>query len=102
MPLLALSIRAPHADPERIGRFDPEWRRARMRAGFDPETMRVIELDGAIIGCRAVVPAADHLEIHSFSMDPPVQGSGLGAEPWRGLLRRLGSPHFERQTSQDT
>ena len=38
-PLLDLSIRVLRADLERVVRFDPERRRTRMRAGFDPATL---------------------------------------------------------------
>jgi N-acetylglutamate synthase-like GNAT family acetyltransferase len=67
------------ADLDRVGRFDPERRRTRMRAGFDPATLAAIEVAGRLVGCIAAVPAADHLEIHSFYLDPDVQGRGLGA-----------------------
>ena len=78
-PLLDLSIRVLRADLERVGRFDPERRRARMRAGFDPATLSAIEVDGRLVGCIAAVPAVDHLEVHSFYLEPPAQGRGLGA-----------------------
>ncbi len=88
-PLLALSVRAMRADLERIGRFDPERRRARMRAGFDPATLRVIEVAGTIAGCIAVVAAPGQAEIHSFYIDPPFQGRGLGA----AVLGAVMAPH---------
>ncbi len=78
-PLLDLSIRVLRADLERVGRFDPDRRRSRMRAGFDPATLSAIEVDGRLVGCIGAVPAADHLEIHAFYLDPAVQGQGLGA-----------------------
>src|SRR5690606_4870069 len=79
-PLLDLSIRVLRADLERVGRFDPARRRARMRAGFDPATLSAIEVDGRLVGCIAAVPAVDHLEVHSFYLEPSVQGRGLGAD----------------------
>lgn len=78
-PLLDLSVRVLRADLDRVGRFDPERRRSRMRAGFDPATLSAIDCDGRLIGCIAVVPAADHVEVHSFYLEPAVQGRGLGA-----------------------
>ena len=78
-PLLDLSIRVLRADLERVGRFDPDRRRTRMRAGFDPATLSAIEVDGRLVGCIGAVPAADHLEVHAFYLDPAVQGRGLGA-----------------------
>ena len=91
-PLLALSVRAMRADLERIGRFDPDRRRARMRAGFDPRTTQVIEVDDGIAGCIAVEDTPDHLELHSFYLEPALQGRGLGA----AVLRRVLAPHGHR------
>lgn len=78
-PLLDLSIRVLRADLDRVGRFDPDRRRSRMRAGFDPATLSAIECDGRLVGCIAAATAADHVEIHSFYLDPAMQGRGLGA-----------------------
>ncbi|MBR0683463.1 GNAT family N-acetyltransferase [Roseomonas eburnea] len=78
-PLLDLSIRVLRADLERVGRFDPERRRMRMRAGFDPANLSAVEVDGRLVGCIAAVPATGHLEIHSFYLEPAMQGRGLGA-----------------------
>lgn len=77
-PLLDLSIRVLREDLDRVGRFDPDRRRARMRAGFEPATFSAIEVDGALAGCIAVVPEPDHVEIHSFYLEPSLQGRGLG------------------------
>ncbi|MBR0650750.1 GNAT family N-acetyltransferase [Roseomonas terrae] len=87
-PLLDLSIRVLRADLDRVGRFDPDRRRARMRAGFDPATLSAIDCDGLLVGCIAVVPADDHVEIHSFYLDPAVQGRGLGAAVFAAVAAR--------------
>ncbi|HEY4253985.1 MAG TPA: GNAT family N-acetyltransferase [Roseomonas sp.] len=79
-PLLDLSIRVLRDDLVRLGRFDPERRRHRMRDGFDPAAMRAIEApDGRLLGCIAVAAAADHVELHGFYLEPAAQGRGLGA-----------------------
>ena len=78
-PLLDLSIRVLRADLERVGRFDPGRRRARMRTGFDPRTLSAIEVEGRLAGCIAAVPQAGHVELHSFYLEPALQGRGLGA-----------------------
>ncbi|MBR0659726.1 GNAT family N-acetyltransferase [Neoroseomonas oryzicola] len=78
-PLLDLSIRVLREDLERVGRFDPERRRSRMRAGFDPAVLSAIEVDGRLAGCIAAAPAEDHVEVHSFYLEPWAQGRGLGA-----------------------
>ena len=76
--LLALSVRVMRAHLERVGRFDPARRRARMRACFDPATFRLIESEGRRAGCVAVVEHPDYREIHSFYLEPWAQGRGLG------------------------
>jgi len=85
-PLLDLSIRVLRADLERVVRFDPERRRTRMRAGFDPATLSAVEVDGGLAGCIAAVRHADHVEVHSFYLEPSVQGRGLGAAIFASVL----------------
>lgn len=87
-PLLDLSIRVLRADLDRVGRFDPDRRRARMRAGFDPAVLSAIETDGRLVGCIASVPAADHVEVHSFYLEPDTQGRGLGAAVFAAVAAR--------------
>jgi len=87
-PLLDLSIRVLRADLDRVGRFDLDRRRSRMRAGFDPATLSAIECDGRLVGCIAAMPEADHVEIHSFYLDPAVQGRGLGAAVFAAVAAR--------------
>jgi GNAT superfamily N-acetyltransferase len=87
-PLLDLSVRVLRADLDRVGRFDPERRRSRMRAGFDPATLSAIDCDGRLVGCIAAVPAPDHVEIHSFYLEPAMQGRGLGAAVFRAIAAR--------------
>lgn len=92
-PLLDLSIRVLRADLDRLGRFDPDRRRARMRAGFDPATLSAIICDGRVVGCIGAVAASDHVEIHSFYLEPAAQGRGLGAAVFAALaLRHPGLP----------
>jgi ribosomal protein S18 acetylase RimI-like enzyme len=71
-------MRVMRAHLERLGRFDPARRRARMRAGFDPAAFRLIEAEGRLAGCVAVLDHPDHREIHSFYLEPWAQGRGLG------------------------
>lgn len=78
-PLLDLSVRVLRADLERLGRFLPERRRARMRAVFDAGDLRVIEQDGACLGCIGIAPAADRIALHSVYVEPGFQGRGIGA-----------------------
>jgi GNAT superfamily N-acetyltransferase len=87
--LLDLSIRVLRADLERLGRFDPERRRRRMREGFDPRAMRAIEGEGGLLGCVAAAEAADHVELYGFYIEPAAQGQGLGAAVFARLHKEL-------------
>lgn len=88
-PLLDLSIRVLRADLERLGRFDAERRRRRMREGFDPSAMRAIESEGSLLGCIATAEAEDHVELYGFYLEPAAQGRGLGAAVFAALLAEL-------------
>lgn len=77
---------------ERLGRFDPARRRARMRAAFDPAAFRLIEAEGGRAGCVALLKHPDHREIHSFYLEPWAQGRGLGRAVLDALLAER--PHL--------
>jgi GNAT superfamily N-acetyltransferase len=83
--LLDLSVRVMRADLERIGRFDPERRRARMRAGLP--ALQVIEGDAGPLGCIGLARDAGGLEVHSFYIEPHAQGRGLGRAVLDAALR---------------
>jgi GNAT superfamily N-acetyltransferase len=84
--VLALSIRAMRTHLERIGRFDPERRRQRMRRQFDAGILRIIEQGGALAGCIGVEEKGGWVEIHSLFLDDHAQGRGVGAAVWRAVL----------------
>lgn len=83
--LLALRLRVMREHLERIGRFDPERARQRFRAGFRPDSTRLIQVDGAFAGCVTLGLAADHFELEHFYLEPACQGRGAGA----AILARL-------------
>ncbi len=86
-----MRVMRPHL--ERLGRYDPARRRARMRAGFDPAAFRLIESNGRVLGCVAVLDGADYREIHSFYLEPDAQGRGLGRAVLDAILaERPGIP----------
>jgi GNAT superfamily N-acetyltransferase len=79
-PMLALRIAALRESLERLGRFDPARARERLQAGFAPEYMRHIVLDGERIGFLTLRPAADGtLRIEHLYIRPGSQGQGAGA-----------------------
>lgn len=77
-PLLDLSIRVMRPHLERIGRYNPARRRARMEATFAGGGMRVIEQEGRILGCIGLEPGAAVVELHCLYLEPHWQGQGLG------------------------
>ncbi|WP_270933433.1 GNAT family N-acetyltransferase [Falsiroseomonas oryzae] len=83
--VLDLSIRTMRAHLERIGRFDPARRRARMRQHFEARSLRLIERDGTVIGCLGLYDRGDRMELHSFFLEPALQGRGVGAEVFAAL-----------------
>lgn len=88
--LLALRLRVLRPHLERVGRYDPQRARRYFRAGYEPDRLRVILVDGAVAGCVALGPAADGpadaLVLEHFYLDEAVQGRGVGGAVLRRLL----------------
>ncbi|NKC32174.1 GNAT family N-acetyltransferase [Falsiroseomonas selenitidurans] len=84
--LLDLSVRVMRLHLERVGRWDPARRRARMEAAFAGGGMRVIEAEGLTLGCVGVEPAGPVVALHSLYLEPARQGRGLGAAVVARLL----------------
>ncbi|MEV4628795.1 GNAT family N-acetyltransferase [Micromonospora sp. NPDC049523] len=76
------------ADLERLGRYDEQRVRQRLRDGFTPQHTWVIEVDGAFAGCVSLRPAEDAHWLEHFYLVPYLQGSGIGTAVLRGLLER--------------
>ncbi len=81
------------ADLQRLGRYDEQRVRQRLRDGFAPAHTWVIEVDGAFAGSVSLRPAEDahgdpHLVLEHFYLAPHLQGSGIGTAVLRGLLER--------------
>ena len=81
--MLAIRIEALRDSLERLGRFDPERARARLQAGFKPESMKHIVRDGERIGFVTLRPdsAAEPpaLRLDHLYIRPAYQGQGIGA-----------------------
>ncbi|SSW64440.1 GNAT family N-acetyltransferase [Achromobacter agilis] len=93
--LLALRIEAMRESLERLGRFDPERARSRLRSTFRPEHTWSIELDGQRLGFYALRPDGDGLRLDHLYLRPGSQGAGLGSQVLRRILEdadRLGLP----------
>lgn len=85
-----LSVRTMRPHLERIGRWDPERRRRNARKAFDAGGIRVIERDGAMLGCVGFLRHHDHAEITGFFLEPHCQGQGLGGAILRALVAEAG------------
>lgn len=85
--LLTIRIEAMRDSLERLGRFDPERARARLRATFRPDHTWFIERDGARIGFYAVRPDGDGLRLDHLYVVPAAQGLGVGGQVLGRLLQ---------------
>lgn len=85
--LLALRIAAMRDSLERLGRFDPERARARLRSTFQPACTWCIEHDGKRVGFYAVRPDGDGLRLDHLYLHPTAQRQGLGGQVLRRILQ---------------
>jgi GNAT superfamily N-acetyltransferase len=75
------------ADLERLGRWDPVRVRQRFLDAFDPANTFVIQVDADDAGLIAVRRADDGQWFEHFYLRPSHQGSGIGGEVLRHLMR---------------
>ncbi|WP_316775888.1 GNAT family N-acetyltransferase [Streptomyces sasae] len=75
-------------DLERLGRYDPQRVRQRLRDGFVVSHTRVIEVGGVFAGCVALRPAEEAHWLEHFYLAPDLQGAGIGSGVLRELLAR--------------
>lgn len=80
--MVALRIEALRESLERLGRFDPQRARERLAAGFAPEHMQHIEVDGQRVGFMTLRPDSDAatptLKLDHLYLRPAAQGQGAG------------------------
>ncbi|MFE9561211.1 GNAT family N-acetyltransferase [Streptomyces sp. NPDC006487] len=76
------------ADLERLGRYDEQRVRQRLRDGFEPAHTWVIEVGGTFAGCVSLRPAEDAHWLEHFYLAPHLQGRGIGGAVLRGLLEQ--------------
>ena len=77
--MLSLRIEALRESLERLGRFNPDVARARLKAQFRPEWMRHLVVDGERVGYFTVEPRDGELRLHHLYLKPAMQGQGIGA-----------------------
>ncbi|WP_086055964.1 GNAT family N-acetyltransferase [Bordetella genomosp. 9] len=83
--LAELRIAAMRESLERLGRFDPDRARQRLRATYSPADTRSILLDGVRVGFYTMRREKDALKLDHLYVLPGFQGQGLGA----AVLRRV-------------
>ena len=87
-PVAELRAVVLRADLERLGRYDGQRVRRRLRDGFAPAHTWIIEVGGAFAGCISLRPAAGAHWLEHFYLAPHLQGSGIGTAVLRGLLEQ--------------
>ncbi|ROQ66802.1 L-amino acid N-acyltransferase YncA [Streptomyces sp. 840.1] len=75
-------------DLVRLGRYDEDRVRRRMRDSYLPEHTSVIAVDGRFAGCVTLRPRDGDRWLESFFLAPELQGAGIGSAVLRGLLAR--------------
>ncbi|MGW0809680.1 GNAT family N-acetyltransferase [Nonomuraea sp. NPDC002799] len=75
-------------DLTRLGRYDAQRVKQRLRDEFTPAHTWMIDVGGAFAGCVALRPAKDAYWLQHFYLDPELQGRGTGAAVLSGLLER--------------
>jgi GNAT superfamily N-acetyltransferase len=89
--MLALRIEALRESLERLGRFDPEVARARLKSQFRPAWMQHLVVGGERVGYFTVEPRDGELRLHHLYLRPQAQGQGIGA--WvLGQIQSQGLP----------
>lgn len=89
--LLAIRIEAMRDSLERLGRFDPERARARLRNTFHPEHTWAIEHNGQRVGFYALRPDGEGLRLDHLYIVPAAQGLGLGGQVMQRILQEADS-----------
>jgi GNAT superfamily N-acetyltransferase len=85
-PVAELRAVVMRADLERLGRYDPDRVRRRLRDAFVAEHTRIIEACSSLVGCVALRPAEDAHWLEHFYLSPALQGAGIGTAVLRELL----------------
>ncbi|CAM5692142.1 hypothetical protein STENM223S_09223 [Streptomyces tendae] len=76
------------ADLERLGRYDAQRVRQRLRDSFSPAHTSIIVIDGELGGCVTVRPVEGRQWLEHFYLAPDRQGRGLGSAVLRTVLER--------------
>lgn len=84
--LAILRIAAMRESLERVGRYDPERARERLRNSFYPECTHFIVANGERIGFYTFRPIGNAFSLDHFYILPAFQSQGIGSLVLRQLL----------------
>jgi ribosomal protein S18 acetylase RimI-like enzyme len=84
--LVTLRIAAMRESLERVGRFDPERARERLRKSFYPDHTRIVVINGQRIGFYTFRLADDGFHLDHLYVHPSCQSRGIGSQIMRHLL----------------
>lgn len=91
--LVTLRIAAMRESLERVGRFDPERARERLRNSFYPEHTQFIVLEGERVGFYTLRPMGDLLRLDHLYVQPKHQSLGIGS----AVLQKIMAEADEQQ-----
>ncbi|WP_157670554.1 GNAT family N-acetyltransferase [Chitinibacter sp. GC72] len=77
--LLAIRIAAMRESLERIGRYDPERARQRLRANFEPTASQKIVVANQVVGFYALREEEQAYALDHLYLLPQWQGQGIGS-----------------------
>src|SRR3954470_24666875 len=84
--LAELRIAAMRESLERVGRFNPERARERLRNSFHPEQSQFILLDGRRVGFYTFRLVGDAMQLDHLYVHPTCQSQGVGSLVLRLLI----------------
>ncbi|MNI71276.1 Acetyltransferase (GNAT) family protein [compost metagenome] len=84
--LADIRVEAMRDSLERVGRFDADRARARLRDNFRPDCTWWIERGGQRVGFYALRPDDQGLRLDHLYVMPAAQGQGLGGRVLQGIL----------------
>jgi ribosomal protein S18 acetylase RimI-like enzyme len=84
--MVAFRIAAMRESLERVGRFDAERARERLRKSFQPAQSEFILLDGQRVGFYTFRPEQDGFHLDHLYVHPSFQSRGIGSHVLRHLL----------------
>lgn len=84
--LADLRVAAMRESLERVGRFDPDRARERLRSTFSPGHTRIILFEENTVGFYAALPSSEGLHLDHLYIHPDFQGRGIGGLALRKIF----------------